>query len=81
MNSDLLADIWNIMCEHLPEKVKKDVAQEYVNTLLDYGVSESTIEGLFGIDTYLDEAIEYAIDEDADEHSNYDDENDFYGDD
>ena len=66
MNQDLLADIWNLMSEHLPEKEKENVAQEYINTLLDYGVSESTIEGLFGIDTYLDGAVEYALDEQVD---------------
>lgn len=65
MNTDLIADIWNVMSEHIQENKKKDVAQEYVNTLLDYGVSEQVIEGLFGIDTYLDDAIEYVIDDDA----------------
>jgi len=63
MNTDLIADIWNVMSEHIQESKKKDVAQEYINTLLDYGVSEQVIEGLFGIDTYLDDAIEYVIDD------------------
>jgi len=27
MNQDLLADIWNLMSEHLPEKEKENVAQ------------------------------------------------------
>jgi hypothetical protein len=62
MKEDLIADIWNVVSEHIPEKAKKDVAADFVNTLIDYGVKESTIEGLQGIDPYLDEAIEYAID-------------------
>jgi len=61
MNQDLLADIWNVMSEHIPEKDKEGVAQEYITTLLDYGVNESVLEGMLGIDTYLDGAIEYAI--------------------
>ena len=61
MNQDLLADIWNVMSEHIPEKEKNEAAQEYITTLLDYGVSENVLEGMLGIDTYLDGAIEYAI--------------------
>ena len=66
MNSDLIADIWTIMVEHIDEKKKQDVAANYINTLLDYGESESVIQGLFGIDTYLDEAVEYVLDDEED---------------
>ena len=75
MNGDLIADIWTIMVEHIEEKKKKDVAASYINTLLDYGVGESVIQGLFGIDTYLDEAVEYVLDDD-DEVEDYDDDED-----
>ena len=74
MNQDLIADIWNMMSEHIAENKKRDLAKEYINTLLDYGVSEQVIEGLFGIDTYLDEAVEYVIDEDS--YDETDDDND-----
>ena len=30
---------------------------------MDYGVKESTLESLMGIDPYLDNAIEYVIDD------------------
>jgi hypothetical protein len=75
MTSDLIADIWTIMVEHIDEKKKQDVAANYINTLLDYGVSESVIQGLFGIDTYLDEAVEYVLDSDEDT-ADYDEEED-----
>ena len=75
MNSDLIADIWTIMVEHIDEKKKQDVAANYINTLLDYGVSESVIQGLFGIDTYLDEAVEYVLDDEEDT-VDYDEEED-----
>lgn len=64
MNQDLIADIWNIISDNIPDSKKGDIAQEYLNTLIDYGVSESVLEGLFGIDTYLDQALEYIIDDD-----------------
>jgi spermidine/putrescine-binding protein len=62
MKEDLIADLWNVVAEHLPEKTKKDVAYDFINTLMDYGVKETVLEGLQGIDPYLDEAIDYAID-------------------
>jgi hypothetical protein len=70
MNQDLIADIWNVLSERITDKDKKDAAAEFINTLLDYGINESVIEGLFGIDTYLDGAIEYAIDDDGPSSSN-----------
>jgi len=65
MDQNLIADIWNTMSEHIPEKQKEEIAMQYINILLDYGVSESVIEGLFGIDTYLDSAVEYVLDDDS----------------
>ena len=65
MSPELLADIWNTFSDHVPEKAKADIAQEYITILLDYGIAESDLQSLSGIDTYLDTAIEYAIDEEV----------------
>ena len=62
MKEDLIADIWTLVVEHIPEKYRKDTAADFVNTLLDYGIKESILEGLMGVDPYLDDAINYAID-------------------
>ena len=61
MKEDLIADIWNTFIEHVPEKAKKDIAYDFINVLLDNGVKESVLEGLIGVDSHLDAAIEYAI--------------------
>ena len=75
MKDDLIADIWTIVIEHIPEKSRKDVAADFVNTLLDYGIKESVLESLMGVDPYLDTAIEYAIDgEETEEEEDYEDE-------
>lgn len=74
MKEDLIADIWTLVVEHIPEKHRKDVAADFVNTLLDYGIKESTLQSLQGIDGYLDDAIDYAIDDEEIE----DDENEDY---
>ena len=62
MKEDLIADLWTLVVEHIPEKHRKDTAADFVNTLLDYGIKESVLESLMGVDPYLDQAIEYAID-------------------
>ena len=76
MKEDLIADIWNIVIEHIPEKHRKNVAADFVNTLLDYGIKDSVLESLMGIDPYLDDAIDYAVD--GEEVT--DDEEDYYED-
>ena len=62
MKEDLIADIWNVVIGHIPEKQRADVAADFVNTLLDYDIKDSVLESLQGVDPYLDDAIEYAID-------------------
>ena len=62
MKEDLIADIWTLVVEHIPEKHRKDLAADFVNTLLDYGIKESILKDLMGVDSYLDDAINYAID-------------------
>jgi len=63
MKEDLIADIWTLVIEHIPEKHRKDLAADFVNTLLDYGIKESVLQSLLGVDGYLDDAINYAIDD------------------
>ena len=72
MQCDLIADIWNVVSEHVPEKEKQEVAKGFVTALVDHGVSEIAINELFGIDTYLDTAIEYVTEDEDDGDTNYD---------
>jgi hypothetical protein len=76
MKEDLIADIWTLVIEHIPEKHRKDLAADFVNTLLDYGIKESVLKDLIGVDGYLDDAIDYATDgeEIEDEDDSYEDE-------
>jgi hypothetical protein len=77
MKEDLIADIWTLVIEHIPEKDRKTVAADFVNTLLDYGIKESILEGLLGVDPYLDAAIEYSIDgEEIEEDEDYNEDED-----
>lgn len=74
MKEDLIADLWNVVIGHIPEKQRADVAADFVNTLLDYGIKDSVLESLQGVDPYLDDAIEYAIDGEEIEEDYEDDE-------
>ena len=75
MKEDLIADLWTVVVEHIPEKQRADVAADFVNTLMDYGIKESVLDSLQGVDPYLDDAIQYAIDgEDIEEDDYYEDE-------
>ena len=74
MKEDLIADIWTMVVEHIPEKQRKDVAADFVNTLIDHGVKDSILDSLLGVDPYLDTAIEYATDGDdySEDEEDYD---------
>jgi hypothetical protein len=73
MKDDLIADLWTLVVEHIAEKHRKDVAADFINTLLDYGIKESVLESLQGVDPYLDDAIQYATDgEEIDSDDDYD---------
>jgi hypothetical protein len=75
MKEDLIADIWTLVIEHIPEKARKDTAADFVNTLIDHGVKDSVLDSLLGVDPYLDQAIEYATDgDDYSEEDDYDEE-------
>jgi hypothetical protein len=74
MKEDLIADIWNVVIGHIPEKQRADVAADFVNTLLDHGIKDSVLESLQGVDPYLDDAIEYSIEGEEIEEEHEDDE-------
>lgn len=71
MKEDLIADLWSVIVEHIPEKNRADVATDFINTLMDYGIKESTLDSLQGVDPYLDSAIEYVIDGEEIEEDDY----------
>jgi len=71
MKEDLIGDLWQVVVGHIPEKQREDVAAEFINILLDYGIKESVIESLLGVDPHLDSAVEYAIDDEVIDDDEY----------
>lgn len=64
MSNEVFSDIWVVLLEHIPAKRREDAASDFVNTLLDHGIKETDLLDLKGSDELLDDAIDYAIDED-----------------
>ena len=77
MEEDLIVELWDVFREYISDKNKEVAANQYVDFLLGKDVELSTLEGLMGYDTHLDNAIELVINEekedaDPDEEYNWD---------
>ena len=70
MDENQITDIWSVFKEYLDKKSVQDVAERYVDVLVDYGVSDNTLRDCLGQDTILDDAIEYYLDDDDEEYDN-----------
>ena len=77
MKEELYADLWTAVVEHVPEKSREDAAADFVNILVDHGVKDSVLDGLLGIDHYLDKAIEYVLDGEQIEEDDYEEDEDY----
>jgi len=64
MDENQIIDIWSVFKEYIDKKSVEDVAERFVDTLVDYGVSDFTLRDCLGQDNTFDEAIEYYLDED-----------------
>ena len=74
MNESQIADIWNLFKEYLDKKQVELAAEKFVDLLADYGVDDMIFKELIGNDRYLDLAINYYLDLDADLDEDYEDE-------
>jgi len=63
MDENQIIDIWSVFKEYIDKKSVNDVAERFVDTLVDYGVSDFTLRDCLGQDNTLDEAIEYYLDD------------------
>lgn len=66
-----IADIWILFSEFVDKKNHEAIAERYVDLLADFGTSDRVLEGATGVDSTLDSAIEYYMDEESDEDDDY----------
>jgi hypothetical protein len=67
LNETQIADIWILFSEFIDKKQLEAVAERYVDLLADFGTSDRVLEGATGVDSTLDQAIEYYLDEESDD--------------
>lgn len=73
LNETQIGDIWLLFADYIDKKQLEAAAERYVDLLADYGVSDRTLQTATGVDSTLDQAIEYYLDEDGDEGDDEDD--------
>lgn len=76
MEDTQIMEIWDLFIEHVPDKSKDIIANQYVEYLINQDIELEVLESLIGNDDYLDDAIEEALEEEA----YYQDDEDLYND-
>lgn len=64
LNETQIGDIWILFADYIDKKQLDGAAERYVELLADYGVADRVLQSAAGIDSTLDQAIEYYLDED-----------------
>jgi hypothetical protein len=67
LNETQIGDVWLLFADYIDKKQLELVAERYVDLLADHGVSDKVLQNATGIDDTLDNAIEYYLDEDAED--------------
>ncbi len=67
LNESQIGDIWMLFSDFIEKKQVEAAAERYVDLLADYGVSDRVMQSAMGVDSVLDQAIEYYLDEEDDE--------------
>ena len=63
LNENQIADIWILFSEYIDKKTLEVAAERFVDLLADYGTSDKVLQGAIGVDSTLDQAIDYYLDE------------------
>jgi hypothetical protein len=74
LNETQIGDIWLVFADYIDKKQTEAVAERYVDLLADFGVTDRVLGAAAGVDTTLDAAIEYYLDEggeNSDEDEDY----------
>ena len=67
LNETQIGDIWLLFADYVDKKVVDSVAERYVDLLADFGVTDRVMQAATGVDSVLDAAIEYYMDEESDD--------------
>ena len=62
ITSTQISDIWLMFSEHIDRSQLETLAEQYIELLLDSGVSEQVLSKINGIDVVLEQAIDQFLD-------------------
>ena len=65
LNETQIGDIWLLFADYIDKKSVEAVAERYVDLLADFNTPDRVLEASTGVDSTLDAAIEYYL-EDSD---------------
>jgi hypothetical protein len=63
LNETQIGDIWLLFADFIDKKNHEAVAERYVDLLADFGTSDKVLSAASGVDSTLDAAIDYYLDE------------------
>jgi hypothetical protein len=72
LNETQIGDIWLLFADYIDKKTIDAVAERYVDLLADFGTTDRVLEAATGVDTTLDAAIEYYLDDSSGEDDDVD---------
>jgi hypothetical protein len=73
LNETQIGDVWMLFSDFIDKKQVEAAAERYVDLLADYGVNDRVFRSAQGVDSTLDQAIDYYLDEeDTAEDDDYD---------
>jgi hypothetical protein len=64
LNETQIGDVWLTFADYIDKKQQEVVAERYVDLLADFGVGDRTLQNATGVDSVLDQAIAYYLNED-----------------
>ena len=65
LNETQIGDIWVMFSDFIDKKQLDVAAERFVDLLADYGVSDKVLSSATGIDSTLDLAIEYYLEDEV----------------
>jgi hypothetical protein len=67
MEEDLIIEIWDVFKEYISDKNKETAANHFVDMLIGKDVDASVLKSLIGYDSYLDDAITLATEDEVED--------------
>jgi hypothetical protein len=64
MNEEFVIDIWSLLKAYLDKKQVELAAEKFVDTIIDYGMDDTQLQEILGVDKDLDNAITYYLEMD-----------------